>query len=130
MLNNMHARQFILVFLTGISIVMVAAYLVYTYYSFTESDVTPDVVILREDGGYDPNYLVIPLNTKVIWKNNSAKHHWPASDLHPTHGLYPEFDSLRPISPLEDWEFVFDKVGEWPFHDHLQANINGRIIVE
>ncbi len=95
------------------------------------SEVTgePAVTIVRTDSGYEPNEVTIQKGDIVLWKNESSEFHWPASDLHPTHGIYPEFDPLRPLDTGEDWKFQFDKVGTWKFHDHIRANKVGVIHV-
>lgn len=89
----------------------------------------PAVTIVRTNKGYEPHEFTIKKGDIVLWINESDNYHWPASDIHPTHGVYPEFDPLKPIAPGDDWKFKFDKVGEWNFHDHLRANIIGTITV-
>ena len=89
----------------------------------------PDVTITRTDRGYVPNEVVIRQGDVVEWVNDSHQFHWPASNDHPSHLLYPEFDPKRPIAPGESWTFQFDKVGEWGYHDHLKANVIGSVIV-
>lgn len=88
-----------------------------------------DHTIVRTNDGYEPNELHIKQGEIVLWRNESDEYHWPASDLHPTHGAYPEFDPLRPIAPGEEWAFRFDQTGEWSFHDHIRANKIGVIYV-
>ena len=65
----------------------------------------------------------------VTWLNATEEFHWPASDLHPTHGVYPEFDPLMPIAPGDTWSFKFEKEGVWKYHDHIRANKTGTITV-
>ena len=86
------------------------------------------IVIMKEDI-FEPEILTIKKCTKVIFKNQDKAARWPASNLHPTHGIYPEFDPLEPIETGKDWSFVFDKVGSWKYHDHLLPAIRGVIIV-
>ena len=90
---------------------------------------TPAVIIMRTDTGFVPSEVTIKKGDIVLWKNESSDYDWPASDLHPTHALYPEFDPLRPIAPGSDWSFKFDKVGVWKFHDHIRANKVGTVTV-
>ncbi len=80
--------------------------------------------------GYEPSELVLTKGDSVVWTNETKDFHWPASDPHPSHKDYPEFDPKRPLAPDEEWKFTFDKVGEWKFHDHIKANIKGTILVE
>lgn len=96
----------------------------------TEDLGAPAVVIKRTDEGYEPKEVTIKQGDVVTWVNETKEFHWPASDLHPTHGVYPEFDPLRPIAPGEEWSFKFDKVGVWKYHDHIRANKTGTVTVE
>jgi len=95
-----------------------------------ESEEKPVVVIIRTAHGYEPDELVVEKGTKVLWKNESLNFHWPASNFHPVHSEYSEFDSMRPLGPGEEWSFTFDEVGEWGFHDHIRASVTGIILVE
>jgi plastocyanin len=87
------------------------------------------VTIVRTNDGYEPKEVTINKGDVVRFVNESDEYHWPASDLHPTHALYSEFDPLRPIAPGEEWKFRFDQTGEWRYHDHIRANKVGKIIV-
>jgi plastocyanin len=97
--------------------------------SLVQAEGEPAVIIIRTPSGYEPKEVTIKKGDIVLWKNESTEYHWPASDLHPTHAVYPEFDPLMPIAPGEEWKFKFDEVGEWKYHDHIRANKVGTIIV-
>jgi len=88
-----------------------------------------EVIVKMTEDGYIPNVFRIKKGTKVRFQNVDSYGHWPASDLHPTHTLYPEFDSKRVVKAKEEWSFVFDKVGVWTMHDHLSPYITGKITV-
>ena len=68
----------------------------------------------------------LAMNTKKL---SLIKDRWPVADPHPAHDIYPEFDPKAPIKSAEQWFFVFDKVGEWKFHDHLYPEFQGIIKV-
>lgn len=87
------------------------------------------VIIKMTEEGFSPLEIKIKPGTTIRFLNKSKYWHWPASDLHPTHTLYPEFDPLKPIGPKEEWDFKFEKNGEWGFHDHLAPYITGKVIV-
>lgn len=91
-----------------------------------------DVVVKIQDSGFVPRKLTIKKGTKVIFKNQDGANalHWPASNIHPTHLVYPEFDAQKPLKKDEAWEFVFQKSGIWYYHDHLYSSITGVITVE
>lgn len=86
------------------------------------------IVELREDGFF-PEEITIRKGEQIKFTTTRGKSFWPASNLHPTHRAYPEFDPLEPIEPHMSWSFRFDKAGQWEFHDHLAPIYKGKIIV-
>ena len=90
---------------------------------------SPTVTITRTASGYEPKEVTIKKGEVVLWKNESGEYHWPASDLHPTHAIYSEFDPLKPVAEGEDWAFSFNRVGTWKYHDHIRANKVGTVTV-
>ena len=85
-------------------------------------------VVLRKDGFYPPE-LTIQKGDVVTFSTNLDKMFWPASNLHPTHTVYSEFDPKEPIQIGDNWSFVFKEAGNWEFHDHLNSGYIGTIIV-
>ena len=79
--------------------------------------------------GFVPSETTIDVNSSVIFINKDKEPRWPASNVHPTHNIYPEFDPKKPIAPGESWAFKFKRVGEWKFHDHLLPHMRGAITV-
>ena len=86
-------------------------------------------VIEMTSDGFVPSEVTIDQNSSVIFLNKEKKQRWPASNVHPTHNVYPEFDPRKPIEPGESWAFKPKKVGEWKFHDHLLPHMRGVITV-
>lgn len=86
--------------------------------------------ISMNSGGFNPANWIINKGDTVRFVNNDTKDHWPASDVHPTHAIYPEFDPRAVIAPGEEWSFTFERVGGWSMHDHRSPYITGKIIVE
>ena len=91
--------------------------------------VATQVVTLTPDG-FKPEQITIKKGDKVTFKNTTGSPFWPASDIHPTHGIYPEFDPKEAIAKDSTWTFKFDKAGSWGYHDHLAPYFMGRIIVK
>lgn len=90
----------------------------------------PAAVIEMSDAGFSPRDISIKIGDRVEFRNVSSDgFFWPASNLHPTHELYPAFDPREPIAPGDIWSFTFKKRGEWSFHDHLRAEKRGTITV-
>jgi len=91
---------------------------------------TGEVIIHMTDAGYEPNKITIQKGTMVTFVNDGQNEHWPASNIHPTHGIYPKFDPQKNIAPGESWSFTFDKAGIWHMHDHTYPQITGTITVQ
>lgn len=90
----------------------------------------PKVTVNMSDTGFSPNTITVKKGQTVEFVNTGKDFHWPASDLHPTHEIYPEFDADKPIGPGDSYSFAFEKVGKWNMHDHLHARFRGTITVE
>lgn len=82
------------------------------------------------DKGFIPAEITIDVGDEVIFINTGKENHWPASNIHPSHQIYPEFDSKKPLVPNESWAFVFKNAGTWGMHDHLNSQLVGRVIVK
>ena len=97
---------------------------------FSKEEILPtDIVIRQTKNGYEPTEILVKVGTRVVWVNETDTFIWPASNIHPTHRIYSEFDPLEPYAPGEAWALTFLKVGEWEFHDHLKANKQGVVKV-
>jgi len=77
--------------------------------------------VVLNDSGYEPRTITIRVGDAVTFSTTRGKPYWPASNLHSTHFIYKEFDPLKPVSADKTWSFVFDRVGEWQFHDHIRS---------
>ncbi|MBP6979587.1 cupredoxin domain-containing protein [Candidatus Curtissbacteria bacterium] len=86
-----------------------------------------DIVIT--DKGFEPRNVLVSSGAEITFVNKDNVPHQPASNLHPTHQNYPEFDSQKPISPGESWKFKIKRNGTWFFHDHLNPALGGKIKV-
>lgn len=82
------------------------------------------------ESGFVPQNISIKQGDSITFRSNLSEPFWPASDLHPTHGIYPEFDPQEPVEASSSWQFTFDKKGSFKYHDHLNPLYRGTIIVE
>ena len=88
-----------------------------------------------EDRGFEPSEITINQGQTVTFKvpSDAEIPVWVASDPHPEHTDYPEFDAARILdalpSPGEGYSFVFDRVGVWEFHNHTFPDHTGVINV-
>ena len=108
------------------------------------SPVISNTTVLYSNSGYSPATITVKKGDTVFFDNKSSKIMWTASAVHPTHKVYPgtditfcgtpqstgAFDACKGYGPGESWEFNFNKQGTWKYHNHLQANHTGTIVVE
>ena len=111
----------------------------------TESLAGSDEVnlIIITSSGFFPSDLTIGMGGVVIFVNLDSSQAWPASNIHPSHKSYPGssiskcgsseeneiFDSCRGLEFRETYNFTFNEVGSWKYHDHLKPSSGGTIIV-
>jgi len=100
-------------------------------------------VVHVTDEGFAPQEIMISQGDMVTFENIGQNSHWPASNIHPTHRLYPNsdiqqcgsekesvmFDSCRGLAPGEAYSFIFTEEGVWKFHDHIYPRFKGTVTV-
>ena len=100
--------------------------------------------VMYSDSGYSPATITVNRGDTVVFNNKGTKMMWTASAVHPTHKAYPNsdiakcetqsqagiFDACGGYGLGELWEFKFNEQGTWKYHNHLQPNDTGAIIVE
>lgn len=86
--------------------------------------------IVYNGDSFSPSTLFIKNGDIIIFKNESKGDFWPASNPHPLHTDYPEFDPKKPVAAGKTYEFKFTKAGTWKFHDHLNSPARGTIVVK
>lgn len=89
----------------------------------------PGEVIHMTDEGFEPERVEIEAGDTVIFENKDIEGHWPASDDHPMHDEYPDFDPKEEIEAGEEWSFTFEEPGDWGFHDHMNPLSAGEVVV-
>jgi plastocyanin len=105
---------------------------------------TPHSVTVRyTNDGYMPETITVPRGTRVTFKNESDFSLWTASNIHPTHTVYPGsginkcnttqkagiFDTCTSITKGQSWSFTFLETGEWRYHNHVSARDGGVVVV-
>lgn len=93
------------------------------YYLPTNRSVTIEIT----SEGFVPKKVIISQGAEVTFINKDTSPHHPASNLHPTHSNYPEFDSKKGIEPGKSWKVKLNNPGIWFYHDHLRPEIGGKI---
>ncbi|MCY4134573.1 MAG: hypothetical protein OXG30_06620 [bacterium] len=85
--------------------------------------------VVYGESGFEPNRIEIAAGDAVLFVNSSEEYFWPASNIHPTHEILPEFDPERPLEPGSSWTHRFDKPGQWYYHNHLSPDEGGLVSV-
>jgi plastocyanin len=106
------------------------------YYTMPVSAQTATVTYT--DNGFSPSVLTVKPGTTVVFENKTSNQFWPASDPHPTHTAYPgqgncngqAFDPCAALAPGTTWALLFDKSGNWGYHNHLNPSHEGTILVK
>lgn len=88
------------------------------------------VTVSMTDTGFSPATITIAVGSTVNFVNDGQALHWPASAVHPIHGILPAFDSERGIATGDTYSFSFTEAGSWNFHDHLNPQFTGTVVVE
>jgi len=93
--------------------------------SQSETSKIETVTVIYDDNGFSPQSVEIAKGSTVNFVNKSSMPIWVASDPHPEHTDYPEFDTPRVLGRMpqmgEDFSFTFDKVGTWKYHSHTAS---------
>ena len=101
------------------------------------------VTVLIDETGFEPKSLEIGQGDTVVFENVGKEPHWPASNIHPTHRMYPgsgseycgaddsvtNLDACQPLMPGDVFTFTFQFPGTWRFHDHLSPEFSGKVNV-
>lgn len=127
----MLAKRFIQYPFLYISIAIIIAFFSFisiVYLVDKQKDHTLHYIQLTEEG-FLPSFIIIAKGDRIVFSTTRSEMFWPASDLHPTHAIYPAFDPQQPIDPKKSWSFTFDKSGTWKYHDHITSVYRGTITV-
>lgn len=89
----------------------------------------PENTVWVLDASFNPSVVTISAGDSVTWVNKDDLNRQPASDPHPAHTNVPGFEST-PLPLDGTYTFIFDEVGEWYYHDHLNPISKGKIVVE
>ncbi len=87
------------------------------------------VVVTYTDGGFDPAIVTVREGETVRFFNGSSRAMWVASNPHPAHTTYSGFDQLSSSGPGDSYEFTFDRVGNWGYHNHVFDRHGGTVVV-
>ena len=88
------------------------------------------VTVTYDGSSFSPKVVTIKKGDSVIFINQSDKSMSVASNPHPTHTDYPGFDQYKSAEKgMASYTFVFEKVGTWGYHNHLNPSVTGTVKV-
>jgi plastocyanin len=94
-----------------------------------KSEVATAVVRITEDG-FQPSNLKVKAGTLVVWTNDDTEPHRIASNPYPTHKDLPSLDSKSSIDTNGKYRYTFNQKGTFGYHDELNPDVNGTVIIE
>ena len=115
-----------------------------------QETITQETLEIKENiveitaNGFNPGSLTINKGEKITWVNKIDELSWPASAVHPSHTVYPGsdikkcktsekdsiFDACKGLKLDESYSFIFGETGKWAYHNHLNSDITGIVIVQ
>jgi plastocyanin len=107
----------------------------------TEDAEEEENIVRYTDQGFTPESITIQQGEEVTWIDESSTPMNVASDNHPTHRNYDgtsrnnhcedgESETFDQCQPGDEYEFEFEKTGEFGYHNHASAGDTGTVIVE
>lgn len=91
-------------------------------------EASQEAVITFTNDGFSPKSLTVKAGTVVTVKNESSTNVQFSSDDHPSHRLNTEMN-LRVLGPGERATFTATTVGTHGYHDHIQDEYTGTLVV-
>lgn len=92
---------------------------------------TKTVTVTYDGKSFSPSIVTIKNGDSVTFINSSTGGMSVASNPHPTHTIYPEFDQYKTSAKgQKEFTFTFTKVGSWGYHNHLNPGVGGTVVVQ
>jgi plastocyanin len=107
----------------------------------TNTGASAPVTITYDGRSFTPATVTVKKGDSVTWTASGGQM-WIASAPHPAHTGYdgtsrtthcaPGYTGPAPLDECvagASFTFTFDKVGTWPYHDHLNPSAFGKVVV-
>lgn len=89
-----------------------------------------EVIITISDSGFSPQTVTIKPNQTITWFNQDSLNHQVNSNPHPTHTDYLPLNNVGFLGPGQKRSLEFPIKGTFKFHDHLNPQFVGSVVVE
>ncbi len=83
----------------------------------------PANVVIFTDNGFSPSSITASQGTMIRFVNNSSQNMWVIAD-------NSTFDMGQPVAKNGVFEYKFTTKGEWLFHNKLNENQKGKIVIQ
>lgn len=80
--------------------------------------------------GFTPQTVTIKARDSVTWTNSDSTNHTVNSDPHPSHTLYPILNQVGRMAASDKKSLAFPTAGKFTYHDHLNPQFTGTVIVQ
>ncbi len=87
-------------------------------------------VVNYTNSGFVPATLSIKAGQSVRFVNMTQGAMMVASNPHPEHSDYPEFEQGKTVGYKGIYDFTFVRVGTWGYHNHLNPSKTAVIVVQ
>jgi len=87
-------------------------------------------VVNYTNNGFSPSNITIKSGESVRFINLSSHGMWVASDPHPQHNSYGEFDQGKTVGKNAIYDFTFSTKGAWGYHNHMLSSKRGTITIQ
>ncbi len=120
--------------ITAALLLVVAVISIIVAFSFFKKDKADTPVqettqeIVLSDQGFLPKTVSVKKGTRVVWINNSKDTATVNSDDHPSHTKSPVLN-LGEFEPGSNLQLILDKPGTYSYHNHLNPEMTGTVII-
>jgi plastocyanin len=80
--------------------------------------------------GFSPSSITIKAGDTVTFTNGTSSKMWVASDPHPQHTDFSDFDAGKGYEAGTSYSYTFMEAGTFTYHDHLHSSMRGTVTVE
>lgn len=96
----------------------------------TPAEQTQKNTITITANGFSPAEITVKAGESVTWVNSDSSDHQVNSAPHPTHTDYQPLNTVGLIKAGESKSLIFPTAGTYKYHDHLNPQLTGTVIVE
>lgn len=95
----------------------------------TGNQLTQEAIVTVTPDGFSPATITVKTGTRVTWVNKGTGVVTVHSAVHPTHLVFPPLN-LGEFGDGSSVQLVFDKPGTYKYHNHLNPQMTGTVVVE